>query len=44
MKNREISKRIAEGIVDSIYEHIEEVTETPLQAQAVLSQIKILLK
>ena len=44
MKSREIAKRIAENIIDSIYDHIEEVTETPEQFQAVLSQIKILLK
>ena len=44
MKNREIVKRVAENIVDSIYEHIDEVTQTDEQFIAVLSQIKKLLK
>jgi len=44
MKNTEIAKKIAENIIDSIYEHIDEVTQTDEQFLAVLSQVKKLLK
>jgi len=44
MKNREIAKRVAENIVDSIYEHIDEVTQTDEQFLSVLSEIKKILK
>jgi len=44
MRNTEISKRVAENIVDSIYEHIDELTQTDEQFLSVLSEIKKLLK
>ena len=44
MKNREAAKLIAQSIVDTMFENIREVTENENQANAVLSQIKNLLK
>lgn len=44
MKNREIAQKVAKNIVDSIYERIDELTQTDEQFIAVLSQIKKLLK
>ena len=44
MKNREIAKLIAQSILDTMYENIQECTENETQANAVLSQIKNLLK
>jgi len=44
MENREITKLIAENIIDYMYDHIKEVTINEAQEIAVLSQIKILLK
>ena len=44
MKEREITKLIASNIIDIIYEKINDYTNNQTQANAVLSQIKILLK
>ena len=44
MKDREITKLIASNIVDTIYDKINEYTNNQTQANAILSQIKILLK
>lgn len=44
MKNREVVKLIAQNIIDTMFENIKEVTENENQANAVLSQIKNLLK
>lgn len=44
MKQREIARLIAENIVDDMYEAVREATHDGLQAAAVLSQIKSILK
>jgi hypothetical protein len=44
MKNREVSKLIAQNIIDAMFEHIKEVTQNENQENEVLSQIKNLLK
>ena len=44
MEKREITKLIAQNVIDSMYDHIKEVTINEDQEIAVLSQVKILLK